>query len=135
VTAKLAALQYYQLSIPAPTPPAGSFDAAAAKRGEALFDGKAGCATCHVPPLFSEPGWAMHSGDEIGIDNFQADRSPDHKYRTTPLKGLWAHAKGGYYHDGRFATLTDVVNHYNQAFNLRLTQTEVANLVEYLKSL
>lgn len=135
VTSKLSALQFYQLAIPAPAPPAGSFDASAAADGQALFNGSAKCSTCHVPPLFSEPGWAMHSGDEIGIDNFQADRSPDHKYRTTPLKGLWAHAKGGYYHDGRYATLADVVNHYNQAFNLRLTQTEVSDLVEYLKAL
>src|SRR6185437_3947203 len=93
VTAKLAALQYYQLSIPAPTPPKGSFDAAAAERGKALFDGKAGCATCHVPPLFSEPGWPMHTASEIGIDTFQADRSPDARYRTTPLRGLFARAK------------------------------------------
>jgi hypothetical protein len=135
VTSKLSALHFYQLAIPAPAPPDGSFDRNAAGDGEALFKGSARCSTCHVPPLFTEPGWQMHSGDEIGIDNFQADRSPDHKYRTTPLKGLWAHAKGGYYHDGRYATLSDVVQHYNQTFNLRLTQAEVANLVEYLKSL
>jgi hypothetical protein len=135
VTSKLAALHFYQLAIPAPTPPDGSFDKRAAADGEALFKGSARCSTCHVPPLFTEPGWQMHTGDEIGIDNFQADRSPDGKYRTTPLKGLWAHAKGGYYHDGRYATLADVVQHYNQTFNLRLTQTELNNLVEYLKSL
>ena len=135
VTSKLSALQFYQLAIPAPAPPDGSFDKRAAQDGEALFKGSAKCSTCHVPPLFSEPGWAMHAGDEIGIDSFQADRSPDHKYRTTPLKGLWAHAKGGYYHDGRFPTLAAVVDHYNQTFNLRLTQAELNNLVEYLKSL
>jgi hypothetical protein len=115
VTAKLAALQYYQLSIPAPTPPAGSFDVAAAERGKVLFEGKAGCATCHVPPLFSEPGWPMHTASEIGIDDFQAARSPDDRYRTTPLHGLFARAKGGFYHDGRFADLNAVVKHYNTA--------------------
>jgi len=135
VTAKLAALHFYQLAIPAPAAPDGSFDARAAEDGKALFNGSARCSSCHVPPLFTEPGWQMHSGDEIGIDNFQADRSPDHKYRTTPLKGLWSHAKGGYYHDGRFATLSDVVQHYNQTFSLRLSAIEIANLVEYLKSL
>jgi hypothetical protein len=77
----------------------------------------------------------MHTADEIGIDDFQASRSPDGRYRTTPLKGLWAHAKGGYYHDGRYATLLAVVQHYNAAFNLRMTDGEMSDLVEYLKSL
>jgi hypothetical protein len=135
VTAKLAALQYYQLSIPAPTPPKDSFDAAAAERGKGLFDGKARCATCHVPPLFSEPGWPMHTAAEIGIDGFQADRSPDDRYRTTPLRGLFARAKGGFYHDGRFADLNAVVDHYNSLKHLGLNGQEQHDLVEYLKSL
>ena len=135
VTAKLAALQYYQLSIPAPTPPAGSFDPAAAERGKALFGGKARCASCHVPPLFSEPGWPMHRASEIGIDDFQASRAPDDRYRTTPLRGLFARSKGGFYHDGRFATLDDVVAHYNRAKHLTLSAEEQHDLVEYLKSL
>jgi hypothetical protein len=95
----------------------------------------AAAASCHVPPLFTEPGWAMHTADEIGIDDFQASRSPDGRYRTTPLKGLWAHAKGGYYHDGRYPTLLAVVQHYNQTFNLRMSDGEMNDLVEYLKSL
>jgi mono/diheme cytochrome c family protein len=135
VTSKLAALQFYQLSIPAPAPPKGSFDKTAASRGETLFTGAARCSTCHVAPLFSEPGWAMHTGAEIGIDDFQANRAPDHRYRTTPLKGAWSHAKGGYYHDGRFATLADVVRHYDETFGLHLNPSQVNDLVEYLKSL
>jgi hypothetical protein len=135
VTSKLAALQFYQLAIPAPTPPTGSFDSAAASRGQALFTGKAKCAQCHVPPLFTEPGWNAHKPAEIGIDDFQANRSPDKTYRTAPLRGLFAHMKGGFYHDGRFATLNDVINHYNSHFNLGLTQQEKAELAEYLKSL
>ncbi len=135
VTSKLAALQIYQLVIPAPAPPAGSFDAAAAARGQALFTGKANCASCHVPPLYTEPGWNMHTASEIGIDPFQADRAPDHAYRTAPLKGLWTHTKGGFYHDGRFATLKDVVKHYDDFFHLGLSDPEMKDLVEYLKSL
>ncbi len=135
ITPKLAALQFYQLSLPAPTPPAGSFDPAAAQRGRAIFEGKGQCDTCHVPPLFTEPGWNLHTADEIGIDDFQASRSPDGRYRTTPLGGLWAHQKGGFYHDGRFATLMDVVNHYDQARHLGLSDGEKRDLVEYLKSL
>ena len=135
VTAKLADLHLFQLALQAPAPPAGSFDAAAASRGEALFAGKAACATCHVPPLFTEPGWNMHLPSEIGIDSFQADRSPDGHYRTAPLRGLWTHTKGGFYHDGRFATLLDVVNHYDGFKGLGLTAQEKSDLVEYLKSL
>ena len=135
ITSKLAALHFYQLSIPAPTPPAGSFNAAAASRGQATFAAKAQCATCHVPPLFTEPGWNMHTAAEIGIDDFQAMRSPDERYRTTPLRGLFARAKGGFYHDGRFATLMDVVNHYNNHRALGLTESEKSDLVEFLKSL
>src|SRR5438132_1310697 len=75
LTAKLAALHFYQLSIPAPKALVGSFSAAAASRGKALFDGRARCASCHVPPLFTEPGNNLHAPAEIGVDAFQADRS------------------------------------------------------------
>jgi hypothetical protein len=135
ITPKLPALHAYQLSLLAPLPPANSFNPRAASRGQALFEGKANCASCHVPPLFTEPGWNMHTPEETGIDSFQADRSPDRMYRTTPLKGLWTHTKGGFYHDGRFATLLDVVNHYDTHFGLGLTNSEKSDLVEYLKSL
>ena len=134
-SAKLDALHFYQLSIPAPTPPAGSFDAAAAERGKALFVGKAQCAGCHVPPSFTEPGYAIHKPEEVGVDSFQADRSPTHGYRTAPLAGLWAHQKGGFYHDGRFATLGDVINHYDRLFGLSLSAAEKQNLVHFLLSI
>jgi hypothetical protein len=135
ITAKLPALHFYQLAIPAPPAPAGSFDSAAAARGQVVFNGAAKCSTCHVPPIFTEPGWNMHTPQEIGIDDFQAKRSPDERYRTSPLKGLWTHQKGGFYHDGRFATLGDVVEHYNTLFGTNLTAQQKADLVEYLKSL
>ncbi len=134
-SSKLPALHFYQISIPPPMPPAGSFDTAAAERGKAIFMGKADCARCHVPPTYVEPGWPMHKASEIGIDDFQAKRSPDEMYRTTPLRGLFTHMKGGFYHDGRFATLWDVVNHYDSFFNLMLTQQEKSDLIEFLKSL
>jgi hypothetical protein len=135
VTAKLPALHLYQLGIPAPKAPRGSFDAEAAERGAKLFSGKADCARCHVEPIYTEPGWNLHTPAEIGIDDFQANRSPDRRYRTSPLKGLFTHTKGGFFHDGRFATLLDVVNHYNTFFSLGLTDAEKQDLVEFLKSL
>jgi hypothetical protein len=135
ITAKLAPLHVYQLSLPAPRAPYGSYNNAAAKRGKGLFSGKADCARCHVPPLYTEPGWNMHTAQEIGIDDFQANRAPDQRYRTAPLKGLWTHVKGGFYHDGRFATLADVINHYNTLLKLNLSNEEKNDLAEHLKSL
>ena len=137
VTPKLAALQFYQLAIPAPTPPERSFDARAAERGARLFaaDGKARCATCHVPPLYTEPGFNLHTPEEVGIDAFQAQRGPEDGYRTAPLRGLWTHTKGGFYHDGRFPTLRSVVDHYDAFQGLGLGPNEKRDLVEFLKSL
>jgi cytochrome c5 len=135
ITAKLPALQFYQLSIPAPTPARGTFDANAAEKGKAVFNGAGRCSTCHVPPLFTEPGWNMHTAEEIGIDDFQSSRSPDQRYRTTPLAALFTRQKGGFYHDGRFADLRAVVEHYNQVLSLHLGEHARKELVEYLKSL
>ena len=135
VTSKLAALHFYQIAIPAPKAPAGSFGKGAAERGKDVFNERGKCATCHVPPLFTEPGHNLHTPAEMGVDSFQADRSPTHMYRTAPLAGLWTHQKGGFYHDGRFATLGDVIEHYDNNFRLGLTDREKRDLIEYLKSL
>ncbi len=135
ISSKLPALHFYQLAIPAPAPPQGSFDEDAAKRGDELFSGKAKCASCHTEPTGTEPGWNLHKGSEVCIDNFEADRAPNHRYRTTPLGGLWTHTKRGFFHDGRFPTLLDVVNHYDSCFSLGLSNGEKSDLVEYLKSL
>ncbi len=135
VTPKLAGLHAYQLALPAPPPPPGSFDRAAAGRGDALFSGKARCVSCHREPQGTEPGWNAHTAAEIGIDDFQSSRSPDGRYRTAPLGGLWSHQKGGFYHDGRFATLAAVVDHYDGVLSLGLGAGEKSDLVEYLKSL
>ena len=105
------------------------------QRGEALFNDKAKCATCHVPPLFTEPGWNMHTADEIGVDEFQADRAPDQRYRTSPLRGLWTHTRGGFYHDGRFPTLAAVIEHYDALMKLGLSSAERSDLEQYLRSL
>jgi hypothetical protein len=145
ITKALPALHFYQLAIPAPAPEPGvDFDPEAAERGDELFSGKAKCNDCHVEPLWTEPGWNLHTPAEIGIDSFQADRAPDGVYKTMNLAGIFVREngvfmnpsnKGRYYHDGRFATLLDVVNHYNTRFSLGLTDREKADVVEYLKSL
>jgi len=145
ITKKLPELHFYQLAIPAPAPEPGvDFNVAAAERGDELFSGKAKCNDCHVEPLWTEPGWNLHTPAEIGIDSFQADRAPDGVYKTMNLAGVFVREKGlfmnpankgRFYHDGRFATLLDVVNHYNTRFSLGLTAQEKSDLVEYLKSL
>jgi hypothetical protein len=138
ITAKLPALHFYQLAMPVPKAPHGSYDAEAARRGQALFNGSARCATCHVPPIFTEPGYNLHTAEEIGIDSFQADRGPERRYVTTPLRALFDTQKihkGGFYHDGRFPTLDAVVNHYDVHFKLQLSAEQKRDLMEYLKSL
>jgi len=135
ITAKLAALHFYQLAIPAPKPSDRTVDKESAVRGRLIFEGKATCARCHVPPLYTEPGYNMHTPEEIGIDDFQSSRSPTKMYRTAPLKGLFTHEKGGFYHDGRFATLQAVVDHYDNLFQTGLSSEEKTDLIAYLKSL
>jgi hypothetical protein len=134
VTPKLAALQLYQLSLPAPNPTV-PFDKAAAARGDELFSGKAGCNNCHVEPLWTEPGWNLHTASDVCVDSFQAERGPDMRYRTSPIGALTTHLKGGFYHDGRFGDLNALVNHYNTCMNLGLSDSEKSDLIQYLISL
>lgn len=139
VTAKLPALQAYQLSIAAPPAPAGSFDTAAATRGKALFEGKAGCSTCHNGPEFTDANERLHDPSEVasepeapGVPSY-ASRTATKMYRTAPLKGVWQHPP--YFHNGSAATLVDVVNKYNAKKSLGLTSAEVADVAQYVKSL
>lgn len=134
VTSKLSALHVYQMGLTAPKPEVTPYNNSI-QRGEVIFNGKAKCMTCHVPPLYTEPGWNMHTANEIGIDNFQASRSPDERYRTTPLKGLFVREKGGFYHDGRFADYRAVIDHYNGVKKLDLSESEKMDLEDFLRSL
>jgi hypothetical protein len=140
VSSKLPALLRYQLSLPAPTPPAGSFDAAAAMRGEALFNGPARCGSCPVAPSYSDvqdhpdantP--LLHDATETGMDPAYAQRTATKRYRATPLRALWQHAP--YFHDGSAPSLEAVVEHYDGYLGLGLTAAQRSDLVEFLKSL
>lgn len=133
ITSKLAPLHLYQLSLPVPH--SKRFDRAAARRGRTIFNGKGRCSNCHMPPAFSEPGWNLHTGEEICTDNFQSSRSPTFRYRTTPLRGIVAKMKGGFYHDGRYATLRAVIDHYDSCLRLDLSGREKGDLVQYLRGL
>ena len=133
ITSKLPALQLYQLSLPVPH--ARHVNRAAARRGKAIFRDVGRCAGCHMPPTFTDAGWNLHSGRDICIDDVQSRRSPTFRYRTTPLRGLVAKMKGGFYHDGRYRTLRAVVDHYNSCFRLGLSPSQESDLVQYLRGL
>ena len=139
VSPKLPALQAYQLSLAAPAPPPSSFDAAASARGAQLFNGIAGCAACHSGPEFTDANLRLHPPSDVvsepepdGAPGW-ASRSATRMYRTSPLKGLWQHAP--YFHNGAAGTLEDAVRLYNTRKNLRLTDAQIADLAQYLKSL
>jgi mono/diheme cytochrome c family protein/cytochrome c5 len=140
VTRKLPALLAYQLSLKTPPAPAGSFNAAAARRGEALFNGAARCSSCHIPPLYTDvmrgpnPSTPLlHDPAEVGQDPRYAQRTATRLYRTTPLRALWQHAP--YFHDGSATDLAAVVEHYDRLFALGLSAAQKADLVEFLKTL
>lgn len=132
VTPMLPALREYQFSLAAPTPPPGSYDAAAALRGKTLFEGKAQCASCHSGASFTDAP-KLHAAAETGMASEEALRSATGMYRTTPLRGAWQHPP--YFHDGSAATLLDVVNHYDQVLNLGLSEMERSDVEQYLRSL
>lgn len=111
--------------------------------GEADTSGGGGACTC----LYQRRR-ARRAVRELVEPKFQsttlAERSHEDSYKTMNLAGLFVRErglymaeanKGRFYHDGRFETLLDVVNNYNERFDLGLTDQEKADVVEYLKSL
>ena len=133
VQPRLPALAEYQFSLQTPPPPPNSFDPAAAELGAVVFRG-AGCATCHIPPLYTDVNLGiLHDPAETGMDPAYAQRTTTKRYRTTPLRALWQHAP--YFHDGSAATLRDVVEHYNAFLGLGLSEDQKRDLVEFLKSI
>jgi cytochrome c5 len=139
ISPKLPGLQAYQLTLQAPPPPAGSFDSVAAERGKLVFNGPGTCATCHSGPEFTDANSRLHPATDVvsepepnGAPSY-ASRSATKQYRTAPLRGLWQHAP--YFHNGSAPTLEAVVETYNARKSLGLTDTQLADLVQYLRSL
>src|SRR3954466_4256021 len=139
VSSKLTALEAYQLSLQSPAPPAGSFDATAASRGQAVFTGAGNCSSCHAGAKFTDaPGrlhapWEVVSEPEPNGGPSLASRTATKQYRTTPLRSLWQHAP--YFHNGVAATLGDVVELYNTRKSLNLSAQQKTDPVQYLKSI
>jgi len=139
VTSKLPALQAYQLLLTAPPPPVGSFEVAAAARGNVVFDGPGQCTLCHSGPELTDANTRLHAPTEVasepepGGTPSYASRSATKQYRTAPLRGIWQHPP--YFHNGIAPTLDAVVRTYNARRALGLDDGQVADLTEYLKSL
>ena len=134
ITPKLPALYDYQVSLAAPEPPADSFDADAAERGRAVFEGDGQCSTCHSGARLTDiTEYRFHEPEETGMEPLHAQRSATGLYRTTPLRGL--QDRNAYFHDGSAATLEAVVEHYDQVLDLDLSAEDSSDLVQYLRSL
>jgi mono/diheme cytochrome c family protein len=136
VSDKLPALQAYQLSLAPPAPPAGSFDAAAAARGRALFNGAGQCVTCHSGANFTDANLRLHPVSDSAAEPERpsyAGRSATRMYRVTPLRGAWQHPP--YFHNGSAASFEEVVTTYNQRRNLGLSAQDVRDLAQFLRSL
>jgi len=136
VSSQLPALQAYQLSLDAPAAPADSFDAAAAARGRMVFEGAGRCFMCHSGDRYTDANATLHAPADSMVEPESpsyAARSATKLYRTSPLKGVWQHAP--YFHDGSAATLEDVARRYNTKLSLGLTDEQIADLAQYLRSL
>jgi cytochrome c peroxidase len=122
----------------------------AAKRGKKLFFGKARCNLCHFGTNFSDEkfhnigiGWKGEAVD-VGRYHVTHDKKDIGAFKTPTLREISRTAP--YMHDGRFVTLKQVVDHYNQGgvknpfldnqvIPLNLTESEKQDLVEILRTL
>jgi cytochrome c peroxidase len=104
-------------------------------RGQALFFGKAKCASCHQPPYYTDN--LMHN---LKVERFFKPRmingrmaSADGPIKTFPLRGI--KDSPPYLHDGRLLTLEDTIEFFNLVLETRLTEAEKADLVAFLRAL
>ena len=117
----------------------GRLDAAAASRqelrGEEIFYNKGRCATCHVPPYYTDN--LMHN---LRVERFFEPRningrmaSADGPIKSFPLRGF--KDSPPYLHDGRLLTLDDTVEFFNLVLQLKLTDSEKQDLLAFLYTL
>lgn len=104
-------------------------------RGQELFFGKAKCATCHIPPYYTDN--LMHNlrverfFDEITVNGRKA--SADGPIKTFPLRGI--KDSPPYLHDDRLLTLEDTVEFFNLVFGLKLEAQEKQDLTAFMRKL
>jgi cytochrome c peroxidase len=117
------------------------------KLGLTIFESK--CASCHVPPLFTDNSFRNNGLDEIFSDsgrylitNINSDMG---KFKVPSLRNI--ELTYPYMHDGRFETLPQVLNHYSSEIKqsatldqsltngIPLNNTEKQQLIAFLKTL
>jgi cytochrome c peroxidase len=96
-------------------------------RGEALFNGKAQCASCHTPPFYLDQ--LMH---DLHTERF-LDEAPTGEIKTFTLRGI--KDSPPYMHDGRCLTIEDTVEFFNLVQALKLNSEEKADLTAFLRVL
>jgi cytochrome c peroxidase len=96
-------------------------------RGEALFFGKAQCATCHIQPFYLDD--KMH---DLKVERF-VNEPPDGPIKTFTLRGI--KDSPPYLHDGRLLTLEDSVEFFNLILSLQLNEQEKRDIVAFMRQL
>ncbi len=104
-------------------------------RGQSLFNGKAQCVLCHIPPYYTD-----NSTHNLHVERFFKERringrlaSADGPIKTFPLRGI--KDSPPYYHDDRLLTLDDAVEFFNLVLQLKLNASEKKDLVSFLTAL
>jgi cytochrome c peroxidase len=95
-------------------------------QGEQLFFGKARCASCHMPPAYTD-----HQMHDLKLERFGAEG--DGPIKTFVLRGI--KDSPPYFHDGRLPTLEDTVEFFNIVSELKLNRDEKAALAAFLRAL
>jgi cytochrome c peroxidase len=104
-------------------------------RGQAVFFGKGTCASCHVPPYYTDN--LLHNLQAerffkpVTINNMRA--IGDGPIKTFPLRGI--KDSPPYMHDGRLLTLDDTVEFFNLVLGTQLTPAEKTDLLAFLRAL
>ncbi len=107
----------------------------AERRGQAIFSGKGHCASCHVPPYYTDN--SMHNlrverfYNAVMINGLMA--SADGPIKTFPLRGI--KDSPPYLHDGRLLTLDDTVEFFDLILGTRLSPPDKQDLVAFLRTL
>lgn len=120
-----------------------------AKRGFALFTGKARCSACHSSWRFSDDGFhdiGLRATADLGRGKFAPPSvvAMQHAFKTPSLRDL--RLQGPYMHDGQLQTLGEVIEHYAKggetrpslSFEMRavaLSERERRDLVAFLETL
>jgi cytochrome c peroxidase len=104
-------------------------------RGEALFNGKAQCASCHPAPTYLDN--QLH---DLQMQRFYQPKVmncrlavPEGPIKAFTLRGI--KDSPPYLHDGRLMTLDDTIEFFNLVLGTKLTAAEKSDLLAFLYTL